>query len=258
MSFFAKIKDCDRDNIKSRTDIPRYGKVMNCNYIKFIYSRSDSYDHVQDYLYCIARRIVKDVPYDKSLKASILDFIADATPENMMEKIFEKLSSENGMMEVLHNERYLIIKKELYAALATKIGDTINDSESLPHDYYIDAGAPDVSNEDIIIFGAFETKKMKDFTTHIDEMQMDAAWNLIRLAGADSHTLTQDMVQNLYGKGSTLFLSSAMNILAGEFSEESSVLGFKDGYVQTFPNREILDDISKRPENYIAIDLLVK
>lgn len=258
MSFFAKIKDCDRDNIKSRADIPRHGKVMNCNYIKFIYSRSDSYDHVQDYLYCIARRIVKDVPYDKSLKASILDFIADVTPENMMEKIFEKLSSENGMMEVLHNERYLIIKKELYAALATKIGDKINDSESLPHDYYIDAGAPDVSNEDIIIFGAFETKKMKDFTTHIDEMQMNAAWNLIRLAGADSHTLTQEMVQNLYGKGSTLLLSSAMNILAGEFSGESSVLGFKDGYVQTFPNREILDDISKRPENYIAIDLLVK
>lgn len=88
-------------------------------------------------------------------------------------------------------------------------------------------------------------------------MQMDAAWNLICLAGADSHTLTQEMVQNLYGKGSTLFLSSAMNILAGEFSGESSV-GFKDGYVQTFPNREIQDDISKRPENYIAIDLLVK
>ncbi len=99
---------------------------------------------------------------------------------------------------------------------------------------------------------------MKDFTTHIDEMQMDVAWNLICLAGADSHTLTQEMVQNLYGKGSTLFLSSAMDILAGEFSGESSVVGFKDGYVQTFPNREIQDDISKRPENYIAIDLLVK
>ena len=36
MSFFAKIKDCDRDNIKSRTDIPRYGKVMNGNYIQKI------------------------------------------------------------------------------------------------------------------------------------------------------------------------------------------------------------------------------
>ena len=35
-SFFAKIKDCDRDNIKSRTDIPRYGKVMNGNYIQKI------------------------------------------------------------------------------------------------------------------------------------------------------------------------------------------------------------------------------
>lgn len=174
---------------------------MNCNYIKFIYSLSDSYDHVQDYLYCIARRIVKDVPHDKSLKASILDFIADATPDNMTEKIFEKLSSENGMMEVLHNKRYLIIKEELYTALATKIGDTINNSESLPHDYYIsDAGAPDVSNEDTIIFGAFETKKMKDFTTHIDEMQMDAAWNLIRLAGADSHTLTQIWYRIFMGK----------------------------------------------------------
>ena len=34
MPFFVKIKDCDGDNIKSCTDIPRHWKVMNVNYIQ--------------------------------------------------------------------------------------------------------------------------------------------------------------------------------------------------------------------------------
>lgn len=89
-----------------------------------------------------------------------MDFIADAVPEHMTEKICKKISSENGMMEVLHNERYLIIKEELYAILATEIGDTINNAETLPDSYYIsDTGSPDMSDENTIIFGAFETKR---------------------------------------------------------------------------------------------------
>lgn len=235
---------------------------MSGNYMKFVCGLNDIfYGNVQVCLYCIAKKIVKDILDNESLKTSISDFTADASPknENMTEKIIEKLSSEDGMMEVMHNERYRIIKEELYAALATDVGNIINNSETIPNTYYIsDAGTPDVSDDDTIIFGAFEPKKMKDFAAHIDEMQMDAAWNLIRLANADARTLTQDTVRNLYGKGSTLFLSSAMDILAGEFSEESSVVGYRDGHMQTFPNREFREDIDKHPENYIAIDLLVK
>lgn len=250
----------DGDCLKSRTNIPRHGKIMSGSYIKFVFNFDEvSGNDVQDCMYRVAKKIAEDVPHNERLKANIVDFIADAVPEHMTEKICKKISSENGMMEVLHNERYLIIKEELYAILATEIGDTINNAETLPDSYYIsDTGSPDMSDENTIIFGAFETKKMRDFAARIDEMQMNTAWNLICLAGADSHTLTLDMMQNLYGKGSTLLLSSAMDILAGEFSLESFAVGFKDGYMQTFPNREIQDDISKHPENYIAIDLLVK
>ena len=260
MGLLICLHKCDGDCLKSRTDIPRHGKVMSGSYIKFVCNFDEIFgSDVQDCMYHIAKKMAEDVPHDEHMKANIVDFIADAVPEHMTEKFCGKISSESGMMEVLHNERYLTIKEALYAILATEISDTINNSESLPDSYYIsDAGSPDMRGKNAIILGVFETEKMRDFAARIDEMQMNTAWNLICLAGADSHTLTQDMMQNLYGKGSTLFLSSAMDILAGEFSLESFAVGFKDGYMQPFPNREIQDDISKHPENYIAIDLLVK
>ena len=59
-------------------------------------------------MYRVAKKIAEDVPHNERLKANIVDFIADAVPEHMTEKICKKISSENGMMEVLHNERYLI------------------------------------------------------------------------------------------------------------------------------------------------------
>jgi hypothetical protein len=49
-----------------------------------------------------------------------------------------------------------------------------------------------------------------------------------------------------------------MDILAGEFSGENSVIRYRDGHMQTFLNRKFREDIDKHPENYITIDLLVK
>ena len=42
------------------------------------------------------------------------------------------------------------------------------------------------------------------------------------------------------------------------YSTLGSGKGYRDGHMQTFPNREFREDIDKHPENYIAIDLLVK
>ncbi len=81
---------------------------MSGSYIKFVFNFDEvSGSDVQDCMYRVAKKIAEDVPHNERLKANIVDFIADAVPEHMTEKICKKISSENGMMEVLHNERFL-------------------------------------------------------------------------------------------------------------------------------------------------------
>lgn len=144
----------------------------------------------------------------------------------------------------------------------THISGTLADDENngnVINDYYIpDEGSESsCDGEDSLIFGYAEPEKIVKFAESIPQQLVDCAEYLTKLVHVDGSVLSREFLKDTMQKPLNAYcLQNAFAVLNGEFTSDSPVCCYTNGYAHAMPDESTIEDVRKNPEDYAVIELL--
>lgn len=178
------------------------------------------------------------------------------------EAVASAMCNPAALVALMHDSDYDVLKEAFYYAWAKHISGTLADDENngnVINDYYIpDEGSESsCDGEDSLIFGYAEPEKIVKFAESIPQQLVDCAEYLTKLVHVDGSVLSRKFLEDTMKKPLNAYcLQNAFAVLNGEFTSDSPVCCYTNGYAHAMPDESTIEDVRKNPEDYAVIELL--
>ena len=108
-----------------------------------------------------------------------------------------------------------------------------------------------------MIFGYAEPEKIVKFAESIPQQLVDCAEYLTKLVHVDGSVLSREFLKDTMQKPLNAYcLQNTFAVLNGEFTSDSPVCCYTNGYAHAMPDESTIEDVRKNPEDYAVIELL--
>lgn len=178
------------------------------------------------------------------------------------EAVASAMCNPAALVALMHDSDYDVLKEAFYYAWAKHISGTLADDENngnVINDYYIpDEGSESsCDGKDSLIFGYAEPEKIVKFAESIPQQLVDCAEYLTKLVHVDGSVLSREFLEDTMKKPLNAYcLQNAFAVLNGEFTSDSPVCCYTNGYAHAMPDESTIEDVRKNPEDYAVIELL--
>ncbi len=178
------------------------------------------------------------------------------------ETIASAMCNPAALVAMMHDPEFAALKEAFYYAWALNISDILTDDENngnvIGSFYVPDTGSEECSDgEDSLIFGYAEPEKIAKFAESIPKQIVDSAEYLIKSAHVENRVLYRDFLENtLKNPTASRNLQNAFAMLNGNFTSDSPVCCYTNGYTHGMADVYDIEDVRKHPEDYAVIELL--